>query len=334
MVSSLLRPLAPELLYLFVLGPGYGESVLIRIPPDTWIVIDSFRVDGLAAACTVLEEYSASANFVVLTHPDQDHVAGFIDLIEQSDDSVIGAINPWRDNNLPKPNDAIAAIFGTDAKRTFDRIFTEWSDKPARRWQTTRGSVQDLPNGTIESLHPVAPTPMTANAWNNKNDLSSAMWLEWHDVRLLLGADVTNKTQCWDDISANYPGLANHSALKVPHHGSDNGLHASFGTGGRDRNWVITPYSRGEKLPSFKSSKGIEICLGFVDEVGLTSMHTRHGMEHEAPYHTTRSLIEAGVPIGTNEEPDCLERGIVIGFAPDGTIVERRYGRGTLRITE
>jgi len=308
--------------------------VLIRIPPDIWVVIDSFRVNGLAAAQIVLDKYSAKAAFLVLTHPDQDHVAGVLDLIDQFDEAVIGAINPWRDDTPRKPNDPVAAIFGTDAKRTLDRILTEWSVSPTRKWETTRGSRQILPNGEIESLHPVAPTPVTADAWRNKNDLSSAMLLQWYKVRLLLGADVTNITQCWDDISTNYPGLANHHALKVPHHGSENGLHESFGTGTRNRAWIITPYNKGLKLPRFENNQGIGMSLGYVDAIDLTSLHTRHDRELEAPYHTTRSIVEAGLPCGTDNEPDYQERGIVIGFDKNGTISERRYGRGTLRITE
>ena len=36
--------LLPDLLYLFVLGPCKGETVLLRVPPGHWMVIDSFQV--------------------------------------------------------------------------------------------------------------------------------------------------------------------------------------------------------------------------------------------------------------------------------------------------
>ena len=32
-------------LYIFVFGPGYGESVAVRVPPDEWLVIDSCRIE-------------------------------------------------------------------------------------------------------------------------------------------------------------------------------------------------------------------------------------------------------------------------------------------------
>lgn len=35
--------LRDDLLYVFVLGPGIGESILIRTPGGGWLVIDSFR---------------------------------------------------------------------------------------------------------------------------------------------------------------------------------------------------------------------------------------------------------------------------------------------------
>ena len=36
--------LGPDLLYMFVLGPCKGETVLLRVPPDHWMIIDSFKI--------------------------------------------------------------------------------------------------------------------------------------------------------------------------------------------------------------------------------------------------------------------------------------------------
>ena len=38
-------------LYVFVFGPGYGESVAVRVPPDEWLVIDSCRSRSKPQLC-------------------------------------------------------------------------------------------------------------------------------------------------------------------------------------------------------------------------------------------------------------------------------------------
>lgn len=35
-----LPELPPDQLAIFVFGPGYGELILVRVPPDVWMVVD------------------------------------------------------------------------------------------------------------------------------------------------------------------------------------------------------------------------------------------------------------------------------------------------------
>lgn len=41
----------PETLDLLLLGPGYGESLIARIPPGVLLVIDCFPRSGARAGC-------------------------------------------------------------------------------------------------------------------------------------------------------------------------------------------------------------------------------------------------------------------------------------------
>lgn len=335
-MSSILTDLKDDLLYLFVFGPGFGETTLIRIPPDIWIVVDSFRDDDEAAGNVVLKEWSKAADLLIFTHPHDDHCAGFIDLIEASPNARIGCLHPFESTFLDEVSNDPLDMFSAMAKRTYDRVRQEWSQDPSKRWLTKRSAEHRFPDAIVRSLHPKSPTNMHQWAQQHVNDLSTAMTLEWGDVCILLGADVTNEHGCWEDIYAAYSSIGDHAALKVPHHGSNPALHACFGNGSRDRCWIITPYSKGRKLPRFDTNEGIEHALSFVDEVSLTSLPYRHDSEANAPIATTRNSILSGSParIETHEACEKMERGVVIGFAKDGTIVERRYGQGTLRVVE
>jgi hypothetical protein len=333
-MSSLYAPLEDDLLYMFVFGPGFGETVLIRIPPNTWIVVDSFRSRDIAAANLVLDHFLARASLVVLTHPHKDHVLGFIDLLENSTDALIGALLPNDDGVLNKPNDGIASLFGNEAIRTFERIHREWQNNSAKKWQTSRGAEYQIPNGKIISLHPAIPTSIAQWQRSSLNDLSSAMLVEWYDARIVLGADVTDENASWDEITEVYRNLAAHSTLKVPHHGSEKAINDKYAAGDPKRCWIVTPYNLGRKLPRFEPGQGVDLALNFVDEVNLTALPIRHDFEASAPFVTTRGVIDAGLPVGGEDDFDPMERGIAIGFNADGSIAKRRYGKGTLRITQ
>ncbi len=100
-------------------------------------------------------------------------------------------------------------------------------------------------------LHPVRPIHRAS--WSDEaNEISSAMLVEWEGLRLLLGADVPN-TQ-WPGIAADFPALADHHAMKIPHHGSREAIHDAFGIGLDTRTWVVTPYQR-QGLPARRTSR-------------------------------------------------------------------------------
>ncbi len=73
--------ISSEQLYLFVVGPGMGETVLLRVPPDRWVIIDSFKcgMPNRPAAESIVSLYGGKVEIIALTHPHQDHYPGFVD---------------------------------------------------------------------------------------------------------------------------------------------------------------------------------------------------------------------------------------------------------------
>jgi hypothetical protein len=162
------------------------------------------------------------------------------------------------------------------------------------------------------------------------------MRLAWHDVTLLLGADVTNAS--WPEIASEFGDLAKHNALKMPHHASREAIHDSFGEGDRDRLWIITPFAS-QKLPRRNDGDGLAMTLRFVDSVQLTSLPYSHDCEDESPCKSTRSDIDCNVrPIRTGpvtDSPDLRsERYVVLAFDKIGQLQNRWNGAGSLEVTE
>jgi hypothetical protein len=337
--------IAPELLYLFVLGPGTSETVLLRIPPDRWIIIDSFKCGkpNRPAAESIVSRYGGKVEILVLTHPHQDHYPGFIDLVDRYDDAILGCVHP-RDCAVPGalPIDAMTAL-KEGAKPAFTRIWDEWTRNAARRWDTFRHVSRAVGDASITSLHPVRP--LHREQWSrDPNAISTAMLVEWHNLRLLLGADVPNTE--WPDIGHAFPRLSDHAAMKVPHHGSREAIHESFGNASPERFWVITPFRkqrlpRAEDMTATGEPEGLCRALSFVREIRLTSLPFRHVSEAEDPCVTTRGeLRDQSRPVRTHLLEDnlmttaaALDRQVVVGFDPKGTIAEEWYGRGSIRVS-
>ncbi|MCA9031195.1 MAG: MBL fold metallo-hydrolase [Planctomycetaceae bacterium] len=330
------KPLDPELLYLFVLGPGTGETVLLRVPPDDWVIIDSYLNADRPAAEAIVDEFGGTVSIIVLTHPHQDHYKGFIELIDENPNAVIGCVHPKHGTEgIGVPTDPIA-LLNQQAKPTYDRIWDEWKADERRKWQTFRHETQQVGDGTLTSLHPVKP--LGAAAWHGaaRNDMSSGMRFEWHDVVLLLGADVTNAS--WPEIAGEFADLAEHHALKVPHHASREAIHETYGKGDRGRIWIVTPFAS-QKLPRCSDGDGLAMALQFVDTVHLTSLPYSHDCEGESPCTTTRSEIDADTrPISsgpvTSDTDLRVERYVAIAFDKKGQLQERWNGAGTLEVTE
>ena len=205
-----------------------------------------------------------------------------------------------------------------------------------RKWKKFRHATLNVGDGTLTSLHPV--TPLKATDWIGaaRNAMSSVMRFRWHDVSLLLGADASMAS--WTDISSTFDDLGNHQAMKVSHHGSLESLHASHGTGDRQRIWVITPFAS-KRLPRVNDGEGLEEILTFVDRATLTSLPYGHNCEHQSPCVTTRSDIRDNVmprKLGAvSTDPDVrAERYVAFAFNKTGQLVEQRHGAGTLFVSE
>lgn len=336
--------LSADRFYLVVLGPGTGESVLLRVPPDQWMVVDSFQcgTPSRAAALSVVEHFGGVVAAIALTHPHADHYAGIGDLIDASKTALLACVHPGDDgDDRATPNDPVAAM-REGAKPTYVRIWDEWSKAPHRRWDTFRSTQRNIGAATITSLHPVRP--ISRSSWSGDlNSLSSAMLVEWKGVRLLLGADVPKSE--WPDIARSFPGIGNHSVLKVPHHGSRNAIDESFGNGERSRLWIATPFEK-QRLPraddtgSDGAPEGLSRILTFVDQVALTALPFRHDREAERPCRTSRRQLrdqthpvrqpQASLP----ESDAALERHVIVGFDPRGAVVQMIYGPGSVVVTE
>jgi len=341
--------LAADRLYLFVIGPGFGESIVIRVPPDHWLVVDSCKPGERAAALEVVGRYGGQFSCAVLTHRHQDHYPGFAEILAHAEWNVIGCADlrlTFDDSQAANPEHRRR----NELEDIMAAIQTRWTTRAESTWRSWRGSQRRVGEGMLTSLHPTEDF-MRSNPHAPPNELSSALLLEWRDVRLLLGADVENPH--WAAIARDFETLGAHAGMKVPHHGSHESagsrgaLHASFLDGDRERFWVVTPYNRGKQLPGKEDGQGAHQLLQHVEPLHLTGLPVKHDCQADEPCRTTRTEWKRGVRprpfrvefaggiTGTalveNEGFNCY---VAAAFRDDGQCEQLWHGPGSIQMTE
>lgn len=331
-------------LYVFAFGPGYGESVAVRVPPDEWLVIDSCRIAKQAAALHVLRRYGGKLTLLLLTHRHKDHYRGFVDLTGWGEWSRIGC-NDWRVTDA-EPIDAADPEdqLGAGLAQVLAEIQNQWRVRPTSRLLTRRGANCAIGHGVLHILHPDEAFAV-AHRHDEPNNLSAAAILEWNGMSLLFGADVENPH--WQGIAAHRANLGTHVILKVPHHASREAQHDCFLQGIPGRVWLVTPYNLNYGLPRFEDGQGMAILLGHEEAVHLTGLPVRHSRQNDEPCVTTRQDLLSGahpqpLPFGlpggitgveVSSEPDLLSCYVGVCLNATG-VSEVFHGPGSLRVRE
>lgn len=333
-------------LYVFVFGPGFGESIAIRVPPDRWMVVDSCNVASKAAALHILEAYGGTCDCLMLTHRDQDHYRGFSNLIDWASWTTIGCNDLSVDDEFYNSVDPEKLLEG-GLEQAIASIKQRWSDNAESEWRTWKSTSRTVGDAKVSVLHPAEDFARKYTG-DDDNELSSAVILTWKDVRLLLGADVPNPY--WATISDENAELNVHQLLKVPHHGSDEALDDGFLVGDHNRLCILTPYNGGKKrkkLPHFEDGRGVQRILQNVDALYLTGLPVAHRLQNEAPSHATRLgiateqeltpmtfTLPGGITGTVTAERGDVSCYVIARFAQNGTGEILRCGPGSVRVTE
>ena len=193
-------------LRLTVLDVGQGDALLIETPAGQRILIDG-GPSGRAVTQALGEElpfWERTLDLVVLTHPQEDHLAGLIEVVERYD---------------------VRAVLATPAEAD-TATYREWRDLIEREgmpYTVARpGGRIDLGEGAVLLiLGPGAD----ALASSEPNDASLVLRLVWDDISFLLTGDIEADGE--EALLASNVELAS-TVLKAPHHGSATSSSAAF----------------------------------------------------------------------------------------------------------
>jgi beta-lactamase superfamily II metal-dependent hydrolase len=332
-----------------VFGPGYGESIAVRIPDGGWLVTDSLAGRGRWAtfvpAAELLRELNEKVSLLILTHPHDDHVGGFDRLVTDFANGSVGAVEA----NLPEDgfteNDSGTAVLAkSNCAKAVVAIRRYWREHPTRKWEIVAdSSTRSIGSGHVEALHPSQDyldggTPDPAKA---PNSYSTPVLVEWEEVRIVLGADLP--TLQWGSVLAVPRSrlLADHALLKVPHHGSETAQVDQLVSGRSPQvTTAVTPWNLGRKiLPQLGTTAGAQWLLARSPMLALTSPGR---VTARLPQPVALAQLQAAVErralpgggvmeVRRDFDPD--ESWVAFSFDRGGALTSEHYGREARRIT-
>lgn len=188
----------PELKVIF-LDVGQGDAILVE-EGNYQMLIDGGK-DGkliLEKLGKFMPFWDRKIEVVVMTHPDQDHIGGLVDVFKNYQiDSVI------------KTKDL-------SESQTFDALLKEVGAEKAEIVEALAGTKIKFPSGTeSEVLYPFSS--VAENSKDNSNDDSVVVKLRWKNDSFLFTGDLPSAKE--DELISRNVDLKS-TVLKVAHHGS------------------------------------------------------------------------------------------------------------------
>lgn len=270
-------------------GGGYGESVVIHIGSNEWIIVDSCENpnDGSVLPLEYLKSIGVDirkqVKLVVCTHWHDDHIKGLHKILEECSSSMfcfskvldrkkflrfVGLdSNKLREKGVlssTKEFSSCLETMETSQRRMLsaspDRLIykKEISDKIYSEVFTLSPSDFAINNFDLE----ISKLISDFGDFRKKiiiqqpNDKSVVLLLKLGDHRVLLGADLevnSLSNSGWFAIINESTIIKDNksSYFKIPHHGSENGYHLDIWENLIEKKSLatLTPWNRNEKLP-------------------------------------------------------------------------------------
>ena len=287
-------------------GGGYGESIVIHLENQHWIVVDSC-IDPDTKECLPLQylkskkvDVSKDVKMIICTHWHDDHILGISQLYKSCESSVF-CMSSVTDRKK------FLQFIGFDYRK-IDKDATAAStieimnclDIANLRKTPIKTAIQDklLLKTDFTEIYSLSPSDFVINEFNNEistliteygssnrkiivqtpNEKSVALYITVNGNSVLLGSDLevsTNKNKGWICILDNCQCFDTKASLfKIPHHGSSNGYHSRIWDELVGQNAVaeLTPWNLGKgKLPN---SGMLNCYLNHTDKLYSTSSLT------------------------------------------------------------
>ena len=282
------RPLSSQV-EIVLFGPGYGESILIHLGSNKWVIIDSCIEPGKSNSAAL--DYLSSINvdpsqsvvLIIATHWHDDHIRGLAQIVEMCEQAIFSCSIAFTKTEfasaVSRYNKHNNTICGSGAKEIYEIYHLLEKRSPKLAVANTRIfslRSEDLPHKHPVSIWALSPSAQQVDRFlldlsklmpklsetkrrataPSPNHNSMVNLIEIGPLGILLGADLEEeKGQSglgWSAILDNLDNQHNKSMIfKVAHHGSETAHHESIWKDLLVENpyALVTPWNRSTGLP-------------------------------------------------------------------------------------
>lgn len=191
-----LEVLVDERLHIYILNIGQGDALLIKTPKGNWGMIDSGK------NTIVLEElektlpfFIRNLSFIVLTHPDADHIEGFIEILKRYEVETVFTNKTTKQSSL------------------FDSIIHQVTTHNIKQYEL--GEMHDF---IFDNVHFDIIWPIKTNDYlkiEDSNDTSISMVISYGKFELYSAGDLSFVQE-----NQAIPDARDIDIMKISHHGS------------------------------------------------------------------------------------------------------------------
>ncbi len=239
-------PPGDEEFELTLLGPGYGESIVLHVGNCVWVVVDScLDAERKPGALSYLNSIGVNSvqgiALIVATHWHDDHIRGMAHLVESCPDAQFCCASALcREEFLTVAGTLEDRRFSASGSglREIHRVFSRLAEVGKRpAYALSSRVVFRNETCTISSLSPDDETfqrfltsvgRLIPSRGKNKtrirslypNEVAVVLWVECGGNSLLLGADMGRRGWAAIVEDTSRP-VGKASVFKIPHHGSE-----------------------------------------------------------------------------------------------------------------
>lgn len=195
-------------LHVAVLDVGQGDAILITTPTGRQILVDGGPSPAALGAALAREMpfWDRSLDLLILTHPDEDHVAGLVEALARF------RVGGWLDNGRASD------------ESLYLQCLAVLEAEGVPRHVVAAGDRLDMEQGIVlQVLHP--PRGPLPAAIDGDNDASVVLRLTWGEADFLLTGDAGAAAEARLLASGQPLGA---DVLKVAHHGSGSSTGRAF----------------------------------------------------------------------------------------------------------
>jgi competence protein ComEC len=191
--------------HMYVLDIGQGDAILLRSPDGYWALIDGGRgAQILPELGEVLPFAQRDLDFVIVTHPDADHIGGLVDVVSNY------RVNRFYANNFSKETNVYKEL--NSRVTSSMAVSQELRDNHDFQWGCC---IQ------IDILWPKAGDSIFSK--EDTNEYSVTLLIKYNELEIFAGGDLGSSIE--DQLIESIGDI---DVLKVSHHGSATSTSAKF----------------------------------------------------------------------------------------------------------